>query len=116
MTDDSEDRKPIRDGRSVEARNMDELVMALREVDDIHSVSSDLERAVGLTFDLSDLDRETAWEGLDIPEAAATLLFEARFVPTGFGREHNRTQDEYLPIIWFETVESVASRAGGINE
>jgi hypothetical protein len=109
--DDGEDRKPIRDGRSVEARNMDELVMRLREIDGIYSVSSDLERAVGLTFDLSDLDRETAWEGSDIPEAAATLLFEARFVPTGFGREHNQAQDEHLPVIWFETVESVAGRA-----
>jgi hypothetical protein len=110
MSDDDEDRKPIRDGRSVEARNMDKLVMRLREVDGIHGVSSDLERAVGLTFDLSDLDRETAWEGSDIPEAAATILFEARFVPTGFGREHNRAQDEHLPTIWFETVESVAGR------
>jgi hypothetical protein len=109
MSDD-EDRKPIRDGRSVEARNMDRLVMRLREIDGIHSVDSDLERAVGLTFNLSDLDRETAWEWSDIPEAAATLLFERRFVPTGFGREHNRAQNEFLPIIWFETVESVAGR------
>lgn len=109
MTDN--DRKPIRDGRSPEARNMDELVMALREVEGIHSVDSDLESAVGLTFDLSDLDRETAWEGSDIPEAAATLLFKARFVPTSFGREHNPVQDEYLPTIWFETAESVAERA-----
>jgi hypothetical protein len=109
MTDD--DRKPIKDGRSPEARNMDELVMALREVDGVHRVNSDLETAVGLTFDLSDLDRETAWEGSDIPEAAAALLFEARFVPTHFGREHSRAQDEYLPTIWFETVESVAARA-----
>lgn len=115
MTGD-EDRKPIPDNRSVEARNMDELVMALREVDGIHSVTSDLERAVGLTFDLSDLDRETAWEGSDIPETAASLLFEARFVPTGFGREHNQAQDEHLPTIWFENVESVASRAGGVDE
>jgi hypothetical protein len=115
MSDD-EDRKPIRDGRSVEARNMDELVMRLREVDGIYSVDSDLERAVGLTFSLSDIDRETAWEGSDIPEAAATLLFEARFVPTGFGREHDQAQGEHLPLIWFETVESVASRAGDDGE
>ena len=115
MTDD-EDRQPIRDGRSVEARNMDELVMALREIDFIYSVDSDRERAIGLTFDLSKLDQETAWEGSDIPETAATLLFEARFVPTSFGREHNWAKDAHLPTIWFETVESVASRAGGVDE
>jgi len=107
---DDDDQEPIRDNRSVETRNMDELVMELRDVDGIHSVDSDPGRAVGLTFDLSDLDRETAWEGSDIPEAAATLLFEARFVPRGFGREHNQAQDEYLPTIWFETIESVAGR------
>lgn len=73
MTDD-EDRQPIRDGRTVEARNMDELVIKLREIEGVHSVDSNLETAVGLTFDLSDLDRETAWEGSDIPEAAATML------------------------------------------
>lgn len=115
MTDD-EDRQPIRDGRSVEAWNIDELVMALRDIDGIYGVTSDLERAVGLVFDLSDLDRETAWEGSDIPETAATLLFEARFVPTGFGQEYNQLQEEHLPTIWFETVESVASRAGDVNE
>lgn len=115
MTGD-EDRQPIRDGRSVEARNMDELVMALREIDFIYSVDSDRERAIGLTFDLSKFDQETAREGSDIPEAAATLLFEARFVPTSFGREYNQAKDAHLPTIWFETVESVASRAGDINE
>lgn len=105
----SDDRKPIRDGRSPEARNMDELVMELREIDGILRVESDLERAVGLKFDLSEIDRETAWEGSDIPEAAAALLFEARFVPTQFGREDNPVR---LPTIWFETVESVAARRG----
>jgi len=107
----SDDQKPIRDGRSPEARNMDELVMALRNIEGVHSVDSDLERAVGLTFDLSHLDRETAWEDSAVPEAAATLLFEARFVPTGFGRDHTTAQDERLPTIWFETAESVAARA-----
>ena len=114
MNDD--DRKPIKDGRSIETRNMDELVMELREIDGIHKVDSNLETAVGLTFDLSDLDRETAWEGSDIPEAATTLLFEARFIPTGFGREHNSAQDERLPTMWYETVESVASRVGDVDE
>lgn len=116
MSDDHDDRKPIKDGRSVEARNMDELVMQLREIDGIRKVDSDPGTAIGLTFDFSDLDRETAWEGSDIPEAAATLLFEARFVPTGFGREHNSLQDEHLPTIWYETVESVAARAGDSDE
>ena len=95
---------------------MDELVMALRYIDGIHKVESDLDQAVGLTFDLSDLDRETSWEGSDIPEAAVTLLFKSRFVPTSFGREHNSAQDEFLPKIWFETVETVAARAGDRNE
>ena len=106
----NDDRQPIKDGRSPEARNMDELVMALREVGGVHRADSDLERAVGLTFNLSDLDHRTAWEGSDIPEAATALLFEARFVPTSFGRNHNSAQDEYLPTIWFETVETVAAR------
>ncbi len=107
----SDDRKPVRDGRSPEARNLDDLVAVLRDVEGVHSVGSDRQRAVGLTFGLSDLDRETAWEDSAIPEAAAALLFEARFVPTGFGREHDSAQDEWLPTIWFETVESVAARA-----
>lgn len=109
MTDDR-DRKPIRDGRSPEARNMDELVIALRDVDGVYRVESGGEHAVWLIFELSDLDRKTAWEGSDIPEAAATLLFTARFVPTSFGREYNSAQDEFLPRIWFETVERVAAR------
>lgn len=37
-------------------------------------------------------------------------LLENWFVPTGFGREHNSTQDEYLPVIRFEAAESVAGR------
>ena len=89
---------------------MDELVMELREIEGIHAVDSDLKERAGLTFELSDMDRETAWEGSDIPEAAATLLFEARFVPTHFGRLHTGLQDENLPTIWFETVETVAGR------
>lgn len=104
------EKTPIRDGRSPEARNMDELVMELREIDGIHRVDSGLEQSVGLTFDLSDLDRETAWEGSDIPESASSLLFEARFVPVGFGMEHDSTQDVFLPCIWFETIETVAAR------
>lgn len=111
MSDD--DRKPIKDNRSPEARNMDELVMQLREIDGIHRVRSGHEYSVGLQFDLSDLDRKTAWEASDIPDEAKVLLFEHRLVPICFGREHNNAQDEYLPTIWFEAVERVASRARG---
>lgn len=109
----SDDRKPIRDGRSPETRNLDDLVMALRDVDGVHRVTSGHKRTVTLRFDLSDLDRETAWEGSDIPPTAAMLLLENRFVPTGFGREHNSAQDEYLPLIRFEAAENVAGRAEG---
>jgi hypothetical protein len=109
----SDDRKPIRDGRGPETRNVDDLVMALRDVEGIRRVRSGHKRTVSLTFDLSDLDRETAWEGSDIPPTAAMLLLENRFVPTGFGREHNSAQDEYLPVIRFEAAESVAGRAEG---
>jgi len=110
----SDDRKPIRDGRNPETRNLDDLVMALRDVDGIRRVMSGHKRTVSLTFNLSELDRETAWEGSDIPPTAAMLL-ENRFVPTGFGREHNSAQDEYLPVIQFEAAESVAGRAKGNN-
>lgn len=106
----SDDRKPIRDGRSPETRNLDALVMELREIEGIRRVQSGHKRTVSLTFDLSDLDRETAWEGSDIPPKAAILLLENRFVPTSFGREHNRSQDEHLPVVRFEAAESVAGR------
>ena len=114
--DDDREWKTIPDNRSIEARNMDELVMALREVEEIHSVDSAPEKALVLKFDLDEIDRQTAWEATNIPEEAATLLHEARYVATGFGRDYNKAQDERLPVIWYETAESVAARAGDNDE
>ena len=54
--DPDRDRVPIRDNRSVETRNMDELVMELREIEGVHAVDSDLkerELASHSTFPIS---------------------------------------------------------------
>lgn len=114
--DDDREWKKIPNNRSIEARNMDELVMALRDIDGVHKVESAPEKALTLIFDLSKLDVETAWEATNIPEEATTLLHKARFIATGFGRDYNKAQDEQLPVIWYETAESVAARAGDNDE